>query len=67
MEIPLQEVLSRSLQFHNGTHSELSDSIKFILDKLQATFTRNHYNFSRKPSEHLKSTLLTLLHKMRLI
>ena len=44
MAISLEEVLSRNLQFHNGTYLELPDSIKFILDNLQAAFTRNHYN-----------------------
>ena len=34
MVIALQEVLSRNLQFHNETYSELPDSIKFILDNL---------------------------------
>ena len=42
--IALQEVLSRNLQFHNGTYSELTDSIKFILDNLQFDFTKNHHN-----------------------
>ena len=46
--IALQEVLSRNLQFHNGTYSELPDSIKFIFDNLQAAFTRNHYNLFQK-------------------
>ena len=44
MAISLEEVLSRNLQFHNGTYLELPDSIKFILDNLQVAFTRNHYN-----------------------
>ena len=48
MVIALQEVLSKSLQFHNGTYSELPDSIKFILDNLQATFTINHRNLFKK-------------------
>ena len=34
MVIALQEVLSRNLQFHNGTYSKLPDSIKFILNNL---------------------------------
>ena len=34
MVIALQEFLSRNLQFHNGTYSELLDSIKFILNNL---------------------------------
>ena len=34
MVIALQEVLSKNLKFHNGTYSELPNSIKFILDNL---------------------------------
>ena len=60
MEIPLKEVFSRSLQFHNGTHSELSNSIKFILDKLQAAFTRNHYNLFQKTLRALEIHLVNL-------
>ena len=44
MIIALQEVLSKRLQFHNGTYSKLPNSIKFILDNLQAAFIRNHCN-----------------------
>ena len=43
MVIALQKVLSRNLQFHNITYSKLLDSIKFILDNLQAAFTRDHH------------------------
>ena len=42
MVIALQEVFSRNLQFHNGTYSKLPNSIKFILDNLQAAYTRDH-------------------------
>ena len=42
MIIALQEVLSRSIQFHNGVYSELPNSIKYILDNLYAAFTRNN-------------------------
>ena len=44
MAISLEEVLSKNLQFYNGTYLELPDSIKFILDNLKAAFTRNHCN-----------------------
>ena len=44
MIIVLQEVLSKRLQFHNGTYSELPDYVKFILDILQVAFIRNHHN-----------------------
>ena len=48
MVIPLQEVLFKNLQFHNGTYSKLPDSIKFILDNLQAAFTlKNHTVFQK--------------------
>ena len=43
MVIALQEVLSRSLQFHNGNYSELLDFIKFIFDNLQVAFIKNHH------------------------
>ena len=46
--IALQEVLSRNLQFHNGTYSELPDSIKFILDNLQVANTRDHQKLFQK-------------------
>ena len=35
--IALQEVLSRNLQFHNGTYSKLPDSIKFIPENPPST------------------------------
>ena len=67
MVIALQEVLSRNIQFHNGIYSELPDSIKFILDNLQFALLEITIMFSKKPLEPLKSILLTLLLKMRLI
>ena len=67
MLIALQEILSRNLQFHNGTNLELPYSIKFILITFKLLIPETTANFSRKPFEHLKSTLLTLLLKMRLI
>ena len=48
MIIALQEILSRSLQFHNGVYSELLDSIKYILDNLYAAFTRNNRSLFEK-------------------
>ena len=48
MIVALQEVLSRSLQFHNGTYTELPNSIKFILDNLQAAFAINHHTLFQK-------------------
>ena len=60
MVIDLQEVLSRNLQFHNGTYSELPDSIKFILDNLQAAFTRNHHNLFQKTLRALEIHLVNL-------
>ena len=58
--IALQEVLSRNLQFHNGTYSELPDSIKFILDNLQFAFTRNHHNVFQKTLRALEIHLVNL-------
>ena len=44
MAITLQEVKNKALQFSNGIYTDLSPSIKFILDNLQRAFTQNHYN-----------------------
>ena len=60
MVIDLQEVLSRNLQFHNGTYSELPDSIKFILNNLQTAFTRNHRNLFQKTLRALEIHLVNL-------
>ena len=56
----LQEVLSKNLHFHNGTYSELQDSIKFILDNLQVAFTRNHRNLFQKTLRALQIHLVNL-------
>ena len=56
----LQEVLSRHLQFHNGIYSELPDSIKFILDNLQAAFIRNHHNLFLRTLQALEIHLVNL-------
>ena len=61
MIIVLQEVLSNRLQFHNGTYSELPDSIKFILDNLQAAFTRNHRNLFQITLRALEIHLVNLI------
>ena len=60
MIIALQEVLSRSLQFHNGVYSELPDSIKYILDNLYAAFTRNHRSLFKKTLQALEIHLVNL-------
>ena len=60
MVIPLQEVLSKNLPFHNGTYSKLPDSIKFILDNLQVAFTRNHLNLFQKTLQALEIHLVNL-------
>ena len=60
MIIALQEVLSNKLQFHNGTYSELPDSIKFILDNLQAAFIRNHCNLFLRTLQALEIHLVNL-------
>ena len=59
--IALQEVLSKNLQFHNGTYSELPDSIKFILDNLQFAFTKNHCNVFQKTLRALEIHLVNLV------
>ena len=78
MIIALQEVLSRSLQFHNGVYSELPDSIKYILDNLYAAFTRNHRSLFEKTLQALEihhvnliaqneATMLNLFQKKSLL
>ena len=52
--------MSKNLQFHNGTYSELPDSIKFILDNLQFAFTRNHSNVFQKTLRALEIHLVNL-------
>ena len=53
MVVALQEVLSRTLQFHMGVYSELPNSIKFILDNLQAAFTLKHHTHFQKTLQAL--------------
>ena len=60
MIIALQEVLSRSLQFHNGVYSELLDFTKYILDNLYATFTRNNRSLFEKTLQALEIHLVNL-------
>ena len=58
--IALQEVLARNLQFHNGIYSELSDSIKLILDNLKFAFTKNHRDVFQKTLQALEIHLINL-------
>ena len=58
--IALQEVLSRNLQFHNGTYLELPDSIKFIFDNLRFAFTKNHHDVFQKTLRALEIHLVNL-------
>ena len=60
MVIALQEVLSRNLQFHNGTYSKLPDSIKFILDNLQAAYTKDDRKLFQKTLRALEIHLVNL-------
>ena len=60
MVIALQEVLSKNLQFHNGFYLELPDSIKFILDNLQAAYTRHHRKLFQKTLQALVIHLVNL-------
>ena len=60
MIIALQEVLSRSLQFHNGVYSELPDSIKYIIDNLYAAFTRSNHSLFEKTLQALEIHLVNL-------
>ena len=58
--IALHEVLARNLQFHNGIHSELQDSIKLILDNLQFAFTKNHHDVFQQTLRALEIHLVNL-------
>ena len=60
MVVALQEVLSRTLQFHNGVYSELPNSVKFILDNLQAAFVQKHKNLFKKTLQALEIHLVNL-------
>ena len=60
MVVALQEVLSRTLQFHMGVYSELPNSIKFILDNLQAAFTLKHHTHFQKTLKALEIHLVNL-------
>ena len=60
MVVALQEVLSRTLQFHDGVYSELPNSIKFILDNLQAAFTLKHHTLFQKTLQALEIHLINL-------
>ena len=60
MVIALQEVLSKNLQFHNGFYLKLLDAIKFILDNLQAAYTRNHSKLFQKTLQALEIHFVSL-------
>ncbi|KAK9995514.1 hypothetical protein SO802_020200 [Lithocarpus litseifolius] len=60
MVIALQEVLSKTLQFHNGAYSELPTPVKFILDNLQAAFTLNHRKLFKTTLQSLEIHLVNL-------
>ena len=61
MLIALQDILSRNLQFHNGTCSELPNSIKLILDSLQFAFIGNHHDLFHKTLRNLEIHLVNLI------
>ena len=58
MVVTLQEVLSRTLQFHNGVFKELPNPIKFILDNLQAAFTIKHHTLFQNTLQALEIHLV---------
>ena len=60
MVVVLQEVLSRNSQFHNRINSALPDSIKFILDNLQAAYTKYHHKLFQKTLQALEIHLVNL-------
>ena len=63
--IALQEVLAKNLQFHNGTYLELPASINSFLIICNLPLSKNTTKFFDKLFELSKSTLLTLLLKMK--
>ena len=67
MVIALHEVLSRNLQFHNGTYTELPNSIKVILDNLHAAFTLKHYTLFQKTLQALEIHLVNTTPLMKSI
>ena len=56
----LQQVLSRTLQFNDGAYGDLPNSIKFILDNLQASFTIKHHTLFQKTLKALELHLVNL-------
>ncbi|KAL0000987.1 hypothetical protein SO802_014768 [Lithocarpus litseifolius] len=60
MVIALHEVLSKTLQFHNGAFSELPTLVKVLLDNLHATFTINHQKLFKKTLQALEIHLVNL-------
>ena len=65
--IALQEVLARNLQFHNGIYSELQILLNSFLITFNLLLPKTTMMFFNKLSELSKSTLLTLLPKMKFI
>ncbi|KAK9983912.1 hypothetical protein SO802_033437 [Lithocarpus litseifolius] len=55
-----KEVLTRTLQFHNGSYSELPASIKILLDNLQAAYSINHCKLFKKTLQALEIHLVNL-------
>ncbi|KAK9989056.1 hypothetical protein SO802_029295 [Lithocarpus litseifolius] len=60
MEITLQEVIYKILQFHNGNFSELPTPVKVLLDNLQAAYTINHRKLFKKTLQALEIHLVNL-------
>ncbi|KAK9998970.1 hypothetical protein SO802_018573 [Lithocarpus litseifolius] len=60
MVTALQEVWSKTLQFHNGAYSELPAPVKLLLDNLQAAFTLNHRKLFKKTLQALEIHLVNL-------
>ncbi|KAK9993594.1 hypothetical protein SO802_023297 [Lithocarpus litseifolius] len=60
MEITLQEVISKILQYHNGNFSELPTPVKVPLNNLQATYSINHRKLFKKTLQALEIHLVNL-------
>ncbi|KAK9988447.1 hypothetical protein SO802_028686 [Lithocarpus litseifolius] len=60
IEITLQEVISKILQFHNGNFSDLPTPVKVLLDNLQAAYIINHRKLFKKTLQALEIHLVNL-------
>ena len=60
MVVTLHEVLSKTLKFTNGVYTDLSPSIKIILNNLQSAYIRQHHNHFQRTLKALEIHLVNL-------